>query len=62
MQLNTRGHGLGILWHLHLTTLLVPMRATEDNVRKVLRFLFAPHTKRPHVERTVRAHFVPNPS
>eukprot|EP00971_Amphidinium_carterae_P300905 5978834-Amphidinium_carterae.1 len=62
MQLNTRGHCLGILWHLHLTSLLVPVRATEDDVREVLTFLLASHTNRSNMERTVRAHFMPNPS
>eukprot|EP00971_Amphidinium_carterae_P313637 6233710-Amphidinium_carterae.2 len=62
MQLNTRRHGFGIRWHLHLATLLMPAWAAEDDVRKVLRFLFASHTERSHMERTIRANFVPNPS
>eukprot|EP00971_Amphidinium_carterae_P054539 1074531-Amphidinium_carterae.1 len=52
MQLDTRRHGLGILWHLHLTSLFVPVRASEDDVREVLRFFLASHTKRSNMERT----------
>eukprot|EP00971_Amphidinium_carterae_P242710 4819389-Amphidinium_carterae.1 len=62
MQLYTRRYGLGILWHPHLTSLLVPVRASKDDVREVLRFLLASHTKRSYMERTIRAHFMPDPS
>eukprot|EP00971_Amphidinium_carterae_P120165 2380587-Amphidinium_carterae.1 len=62
MQLNTRRHSLGIRRHFNLSALLVPVRATEDDVRKVLRFFLASHTERPNVERTVRANFMPNSS
>eukprot|EP00971_Amphidinium_carterae_P106855 2116634-Amphidinium_carterae.1 len=62
MQLDTRGHLLGVLRHLHFSALLVPVRASEDNVREVLGLLLTSHTERPHMERTVCTHFMPDPS
>eukprot|EP00971_Amphidinium_carterae_P082750 1637070-Amphidinium_carterae.1 len=62
MQLDTWGHSLSVSWHLHLATLLVPVGASEDNVREVLWFLFATHTERPHMKRTIRTNFMPYPS
>eukprot|EP00971_Amphidinium_carterae_P158283 3137744-Amphidinium_carterae.1 len=50
MQLDTRGHGLGILRHFNLTTLLVPVGATEDDVTN-----FMPDPSKGGVESTTKA-------
>eukprot|EP00971_Amphidinium_carterae_P002083 41104-Amphidinium_carterae.1 len=57
-----RGHSVSVSRQLHFSTLPVPVRAAEDDVREVLRFLLATHTERPHMKRTVRTDFVPNPA
>eukprot|EP00971_Amphidinium_carterae_P052957 1043132-Amphidinium_carterae.1 len=48
--------------HLHFATFFVPVRTTKNDVRQILWLLFTTHAERPHMERAVRTHFMPNPS
>eukprot|EP00971_Amphidinium_carterae_P213303 4233379-Amphidinium_carterae.1 len=40
----------------------MPVRASENDVRKIFWLCFAANTEFPNMERTVRTHFVPNSS
>eukprot|EP00971_Amphidinium_carterae_P299498 5950414-Amphidinium_carterae.1 len=63
VQLDAGRHCIRVFRHFNFTTFLVPVRASENNVGKVLRFLFASHAKaakRPHMERAISSDFMPD--
>eukprot|EP00971_Amphidinium_carterae_P171346 3396756-Amphidinium_carterae.1 len=62
MELDTWRHVLSVGGEFHSTSLLVPVRASEDYVGKIFRFLLTADTQLSHMKSTVRANFVPNTS
>eukprot|EP00971_Amphidinium_carterae_P234295 4649319-Amphidinium_carterae.1 len=40
----------------------MPVRASEDDVGKILRLTLTANTKVPYMERAIRTHFMPNSS
>eukprot|EP00971_Amphidinium_carterae_P306246 6086182-Amphidinium_carterae.2 len=62
MELDTWRDILRISREFHSSTLLMPMRAPEDNVGKVLRFFLTAHTQFAHMKGAVSAHFMPDAS
>eukprot|EP00971_Amphidinium_carterae_P185272 3679084-Amphidinium_carterae.1 len=62
MELNARRNILCISWHFHGSAFLVPVRASEDDMRKILRFLPTANTELADMESTVRADLMPNPT
>eukprot|EP00971_Amphidinium_carterae_P105008 2079241-Amphidinium_carterae.1 len=62
MELNTGGNCIQVLREFDLSSFLMPVWASENDVRKIFRFSFASNTKLANVKRAVRTHFVPNAS
>eukprot|EP00971_Amphidinium_carterae_P054791 1079162-Amphidinium_carterae.1 len=62
MELDTWRHVLSVSWEFHSSSLLVPVRASENYVREIFRLLLTTDTQLSHMESTVRANFMPNTS
>eukprot|EP00971_Amphidinium_carterae_P259480 5148593-Amphidinium_carterae.1 len=62
MELDTGRDGVLVLRKFNLSSFLMPVRASEKDVGKILRLCFTSNTKLTNMKRTVRTHFVPNAS
>eukprot|EP00971_Amphidinium_carterae_P271980 5397697-Amphidinium_carterae.1 len=60
MELDTGRYILRVSKKFHFPSLLVPVRAPEDNVGKVFWFSLTAHTELANMKSTVSAYFVPN--
>eukprot|EP00971_Amphidinium_carterae_P070594 1396100-Amphidinium_carterae.1 len=60
MELNTGRHCFQVLREFDLSSLFMPVRASENDVRKIFRLSFASNTKFANMKRTVRTHFMPD--
>eukprot|EP00971_Amphidinium_carterae_P095543 1890651-Amphidinium_carterae.1 len=62
MEFDARRDILRVRRDFHSSALLVPVRASEDNMREIFRFFLATDTKLSHMEGTVRTDLVPYPT
>eukprot|EP00971_Amphidinium_carterae_P023717 467832-Amphidinium_carterae.1 len=62
MELDTGGDCVQILREFDLSSFLMPVRAAENDMRKIFRFSLASNTKLANMKRAVRTHFMPDAS
>eukprot|EP00971_Amphidinium_carterae_P186097 3694053-Amphidinium_carterae.1 len=62
MELDTGRDRIQVLREFHLTSFLMPVRASENDVGKIFRFGLTANTKLPNMKRTVSTHFMPDPT
>eukprot|EP00971_Amphidinium_carterae_P256939 5100978-Amphidinium_carterae.1 len=60
MELDTGRDLFRVSRKFHFPSLFMPVRATEDNMRKVFRLILTAHTELADMKSTVSANFMPH--